>query len=824
MASVPRLEELLDEPEIRKKLEAHCAQKTLIFPCYDKCGGFGKYDVILQPKNNFGLSAIEEIIFYKFPKVRMHPELPKYLFLLARKILLTPDDEPPSLRGNTPEAALRFLSYFPHIVQEYMLLRGDAKQEEYRQKAMERYGSFIKDQYGFPTLLFIDDIDFMHILNGIYRFQSKDRFRNTESMLSMVSLIEHDFKFFGAFLNKMGRGSVDDFLAGEEEYYAKQHGKEHLYSSRLLEHLWQTEPDRWKELYTLLRKIEVWLSEKEDQHALTCAMDGLVKMEPEHFQPYYEALANAALELHPYHSARQSLVSLNYAFTRPSLDGKKWLQDYIKLAAQYVEHHGVSGWKFFALSMEPPIHLRDGNAIRPFDPRGEGHRTAFMLDFLAQLDDAYQREEFATPLADVPYYLPHAGELEKVVRKVAGLVELVYNKEAPRRKVREKLEQKSKLSQLRAQFGLSLSCLEEIVCRESLEEWMGQRERNNMEYKEVVDTRDFPTLQIWPTTEYGRFIGIFTLAKKICDWSRGIGYGTGDAGDVIADAREVCSELAPHLQRGNFPEELQDKLSEYEAALRIEKPFNKIRFEFNRNPLENTINQLGGYCLFNNNKDVYASLLFSLHPSVHLLCLNTFMNESKVDTIGMAILFDAEDNEHRPYLAIEGVLAGPAMRRIVRKGNENWLWEKYFDAIMQYAASKKCPRLFLNTEHSGIQRPPHEFVRYAVDRLNKGGQPEERIKYDWQTNESGTKVFTLLRPASALEFETAWYTHWLRIQKPVENILSEFMSSSRFQRTPTPFLYNDTWWLHNKTQGREQPQWNAAEGYVRGVEVGVERK
>jgi hypothetical protein len=453
---------------------------------------------------------------------------------------------------------------------------------------------------------------------------------------------------------------------------------------------------------------------------------------------------------------------------------------------EYVEKYGKSGSKFLAIQHS---HL---------DYRGSS--TDFR--FVDYLHEHHKKERFKTELKEVDYVPQDKNEKEATARKALGLIDLL-SRDRIRKRTGQKIKDKKNVSTgLMMQYGISAEGLEDILNREPLGHMLATGQYNS----------PHPTLSML----HGKARTDATVLNN-ANLPKDVG--------LLECAHAACAELNELLQNNGFCDEVKDLVARYQAELAPSAQFSHVKIEFNDCFFDNIINRMGNYCIFNGRDHTLASLLYTADRNAHLLCMNSYQDKRIVDSIGMAILIDAEDQQHRKYLVVEGVLGGVDLNRITKKGNHDPVWSMFYEAILKYARQKKLKTIIVNASHSDNQESPNDFLRYVADEQNRARDDESSITYSYEHIKKGNKRFTLHRPKDAIEFQGEWFTHQIQ-KKIMDGRVIDMFHKDGFKDSVKYCgeLYSDTWWLYNKVLGREKPQWNDCTGYVRGIEIDVEEE
>ncbi len=795
------LEQLLEDREIRDTLNAFkLREESYTFNYWGQKG----QNIAIFSEPYFGLRRIEEIILENSPKIKVHPILREYLFFLTKKMLKTEDcvhfeEKYAGGDNSSVKLAFSFLQNFPQTINQYVLLRGLPVQERYRKKALEKFGQPFCREHGHPRLLYVEDTDFLFLLDRLLRFDNPERYACSCNLNAARTMLDvNNFGDIGIFFHRHGKKALEELINLEQQYYSSVRCPQKRTSILLLKHLSRLQ-EHWKEFYGEYKRMTALLS---NSTKFSYVADHLLELEPENFCRYYRRILTL-LENTSF-SPEASFDSINYAFTRPLVEGKEWLLEYLDLADRFVAKYGERGYKFYSVYLGLDIPLRQGLRRENFDSRDSGPGICSLTDALSLIGEEYGAEVFASAAIKVNYHPPQQQEKEKVVRKVLQLVDLLF-REKIRLKTKEKIQQGRKIASLKGQYGLSIENLDTILHKkslaEALEKYQQEAERCDLEIRRVAKD-DFLGIQLLRGyAALNLSLGVTGIHDSLGELRRR---------DSLALAGGICKQLTLFLLQEQYPEELTELVLQYESQLDTSRPFDEIKFEFNASPLDNLINRIGGYCLFNNKNESYASWGYSSDPATHLLCLNAYKDSRKIDPIAAAILIEAEDKMLNPYLIVEGVLAGIDVNRIVERKDYAPIWKLFYENILKYAHQKNAEKIFFNTEHSGIQPAPHDFVRYVAGEVNRNGDAANKISYTFQATSGRNKVFILAKPPAALSFKENWFTHWLQKKN---------FRESTPERQPLHFA--DTWWLYNRLRGLEKPQWNECQGYVRGIEVGV---
>lgn len=339
--------------------------------------------------------------------------------------------------------------------------------------------------------------------------------------------------------------------------------------------------------------------------------------------------------------------------------------------------------------------------------------------------------------------------------------------------------------------------------------------------KQKFPDREFPESKKFPKLiyEYSKVIeSFFTYSKEdlqalvwIQDFDTKPLYPTIDSlfkrktnrissNDIAVDfLSELISFLASPSLSSPYSEMCHDAL----LLLREEffpMYFDSIRLELNKDIFKE-ISDRTNVCVFGPSGSYKeASLLYSVDDSIDLLSINAYRKEAFVDTIGKAILVDAEGGsetgEKKRYLVVDGIV-GEHLNNIVREGDRGLDWRpSLFLKILMHARDKAIPYLFVNTEHSGIQTEAEDFVSFIAEYAF-----ERSVKID---KDSGLE-----------------YTHWLEKKPLPKKLIKEI----RLNKDYNGEQYLDTWYQYNKQiLGKERPQWNLGHGYCKGIELNVEQE
>ncbi|USN45830.1 MAG: hypothetical protein H6502_01715 [Candidatus Woesearchaeota archaeon] len=314
-----------------------------------------------------------------------------------------------------------------------------------------------------------------------------------------------------------------------------------------------------------------------------------------------------------------------------------------------------------------------------------------------------------------------------------------------------------------------------------------------------------------------------------------------------------------------------DFLTRIKHRLKGSQRFDRIVFETNEDFLDDVCD-LTASCLGAGCDESVAQLVFRLDPSVYLPHINLYQGDEFVGSSVKNILFEGYAAGHGRVLVLDGTVGGPESELITLQTHSlafigdrtPYLWHKFnYHNLLQLAHRRGVNRLLVNASHSRDQQSTQDFVRYVASqaRLHEG------VDFTFkEVDADGVRKFVLLRTPH--EVDGFAYTHQVRkaplpadlvaklqnaqdptyfyeedregITRPdgsvvdIAEVMPPFMRRLRdivASRLPQTLPYSGEEyltsfyeWERHSNPGNPMPHWNMGEGYLRAIEIDVERE